>query len=101
MSKEETLKYFAKHWHKIEPFVSEQTNLRDKTKSVIYKIKQIREQLEKSGELNKEEPEPPLMEQPDFIKNGTMRNYQLKGLQWMLSLYDKKVTGAILADEMV
>jgi len=75
--------------------------MRDKTKSVIYKIQQIREQMEKSGELTKEEPEKPLMKQPDFIKNGTMRAYQLKGLQWMLSLYDNKVTGAILGDEMV
>ncbi|XP_053683366.1 SWI/SNF-related matrix-associated actin-dependent regulator of chromatin subfamily A member 5-like [Sabethes cyaneus] len=35
---------------------------------------------------------------PSFI-NGTMRDYQVEGLNWLISLYDKGING-ILADEM-
>ena len=34
------------------------------------------------------------------IKNGEMRDYQLRGLNWLISLYENGING-ILADEMV
>ena len=34
------------------------------------------------------------------IKNGEMRDYQVRGLNWMVSLYESGING-ILADEMV
>ena len=34
------------------------------------------------------------------IKNGIMRDYQLQGLNWMISLFENGING-ILADEMV
>ena len=37
---------------------------------------------------------------PAYIKNGTMRDYQIRGLNWMISLYEHGING-ILADEMV
>lgn len=37
--------------------------------------------------------------QPSILRAGTLRDYQLVGLQWMLSLYNNKLNG-ILADEM-
>ena len=40
-----------------------------------------------------------LTEQPSCIKFGTMRKYQLEGLNWMIHLYDNGING-ILADEM-
>jgi SWI/SNF-related matrix-associated actin-dependent regulator of chromatin subfamily A member 5 len=40
-----------------------------------------------------------LSAQPDCIQNGSMRDYQLAGLNWLLRLYDNGVNG-ILADEM-
>ncbi|XP_064535958.1 chromatin-remodeling complex ATPase chain Iswi-like isoform X2 [Drosophila montana] len=36
---------------------------------------------------------------PAFIKNGVMRDYQIRGLNWMISLYENGING-ILADEM-
>lgn len=36
---------------------------------------------------------------PDYIQGGTMRDYQVRGLNWMISLYEKGLSG-ILADEM-
>ena len=39
-------------------------------------------------------------ESPTFIKNGTMRDYQVRGLNWMISLFENGING-ILADEMV
>ena len=33
--------------------------------------------------------------QPDYI-SGTMRDYQLKGLKWLIGLYDQNVSGCIL-----
>ena len=38
-------------------------------------------------------------ESPHFIKNGKMRDYQIRGLNWMISLYENGING-ILADEM-
>ena len=41
-----------------------------------------------------------LLSQPSCIKNGTMREYQMQGLNWLIHLYDNGING-ILADEMV
>ncbi|KAK6455713.1 SNF2 family N-terminal domain-containing protein [Scheffersomyces xylosifermentans] len=38
-------------------------------------------------------------EQPTILVGGKLKEYQLKGLQWMVSLYNNKLNG-ILADEM-
>ncbi|KAG9305927.1 hypothetical protein G9A89_016580 [Geosiphon pyriformis] len=38
-------------------------------------------------------------ESPKYIHNGTMRDYQLQGLNWMISLFNNGING-ILADEM-
>jgi SNF2 family DNA or RNA helicase len=34
------------------------------------------------------------------VKGGEMRDYQVRGLNWMISLYENGING-ILADEMV
>jgi SNF2 family DNA or RNA helicase len=34
------------------------------------------------------------------VKGGEMRDYQIRGLNWMISLYEHGING-ILADEMV
>ncbi|PAA63931.1 hypothetical protein BOX15_Mlig021231g1 [Macrostomum lignano] len=36
---------------------------------------------------------------PWYVKNGEMRDYQVRGLNWMISLYENGING-ILADEM-
>lgn len=36
---------------------------------------------------------------PWYIKNGEMRDYQVRGLNWMINLYESNING-ILADEM-
>ena len=36
---------------------------------------------------------------PWYIKGGEMRDYQIRGLNWMISLYQQNING-ILADEM-
>ncbi|KAI9860425.1 MAG: hypothetical protein M1813_006083 [Trichoglossum hirsutum] len=38
-------------------------------------------------------------ESPGFIKGGTMRDYQVQGLNWLISLHENGISG-ILADEM-
>lgn len=40
-----------------------------------------------------------IKEQPKILIGGQLKEYQLKGLQWMVSLYNNKLNG-ILADEM-
>ncbi|WRT63636.1 uncharacterized protein IL334_000559 [Kwoniella shivajii] len=37
--------------------------------------------------------------QADLLTGGTLKDYQVKGLQWMISLYNNRLNG-ILADEM-
>ena len=46
-------------------------------------------------DVAKEEDRP----QPEIF-NGTLKKYQLKGMNWLLNLYDQGING-ILADEMV
>ncbi|XP_065842595.1 SWI/SNF-related matrix-associated actin-dependent regulator of chromatin subfamily A member 5-like [Oscarella lobularis] len=36
---------------------------------------------------------------PSYIENGEMRDYQIRGLNWLISLFDQRSNG-ILADEM-
>lgn len=36
---------------------------------------------------------------PTYIKNGELRDYQIRGLNWMISLHENGING-ILADEM-
>ena len=38
-------------------------------------------------------------QQPSILSGGTLKDYQMKGLQWMISLYNNRLNG-ILADEM-
>jgi ATP-dependent helicase STH1/SNF2 len=38
--------------------------------------------------------------QASMLSGGTLKDYQVKGLQWMISLYNNRLNG-ILADEMV
>lgn len=38
--------------------------------------------------------------QSSLLTGGTLKDYQIKGLQWMISLYNNRLNG-ILADEMV
>ncbi|KNC82568.1 hypothetical protein SARC_05142 [Sphaeroforma arctica JP610] len=38
-------------------------------------------------------------ESPNYVEGGTMREYQVRGLNWMISLYQNGISG-ILADEM-
>jgi SWI/SNF-related matrix-associated actin-dependent regulator of chromatin subfamily A member 5 len=38
--------------------------------------------------------------QPSILTGGTLREYQLQGLNWLIHLYDNGING-ILADEMV
>lgn len=40
-----------------------------------------------------------ITEQPKIMVGGTLKSYQLLGLQWMVSLYNNNLNG-ILADEM-
>ncbi|GJJ08782.1 hypothetical protein Clacol_003001 [Clathrus columnatus] len=40
-----------------------------------------------------------ITEQPAILEGGKLKEYQLKGLQWMVSLYNNRLNG-ILADEM-
>ena len=38
-------------------------------------------------------------ESPAYVKNGKLRDYQIRGLNWMITLYENGISG-ILADEM-
>ncbi|ODQ78226.1 hypothetical protein BABINDRAFT_52814 [Babjeviella inositovora NRRL Y-12698] len=40
-----------------------------------------------------------LTESPAFVKSGTMREYQIQGLNWLVALHENALSG-ILADEM-
>lgn len=63
-----------------------------------------RTEQEEDAELLKDEKrggqaETIFRESPNFIKHGTMRDYQVAGLNWLISLHENGISG-ILADEM-
>lgn len=41
----------------------------------------------------------PVTEQANMLVNGKLKEYQIKGLEWLVSLYNNNLNG-ILADEM-
>lgn len=69
----------------IEPKVSEDGNDELREKIDYYEVAhRIKEEVK---------------EQPKILVGGKLKEYQVKGLQWMVSLYNNKLNG-ILADEM-
>lgn len=63
-----------------------------------------RTEAEEDAELLKDEKiggsaETVFRESPGFIKGGEMRDYQVAGLNWLISLHENGISG-ILADEM-
>mmetsp|Transcript_24530 Transcript_24530/g.40353 ORF Transcript_24530/g.40353 Transcript_24530/m.40353 type:complete len:1073 (-) Transcript_24530:180-3398(-) len=75
--------YFKKHMKAFRPFVSEAA------------VKKYTEGVVKVEPLEHK----PLTEQPKCIVNGTMRPYQLEGLNWFIEKHDNGV-GGLLGDEM-
>ncbi|GIQ83393.1 hypothetical protein KIPB_004707 [Kipferlia bialata] len=65
------------------------------------------ERVERERESSEEEEGPAAFEdeeydfstQPRYLVSGTLRRYQLEGLQWLAGLYTRNING-ILADEM-
>ncbi|PVU91306.1 hypothetical protein BB561_004475 [Smittium simulii] len=51
------------------------------------------------GEINNEQTIVNFSKTPYYVKSGQMRDYQIRGLNWMISLYENGLNG-ILADEM-
>lgn len=43
---------------------------------------------------------PTYKESPYFIESAQLRDYQIRGLNWLVRLHDLSITGGILADEM-
>ena len=63
-----------------------------------------RTEQEEDAELLKDEKrggqaETVFRDSPGFIKHGEMRDYQVAGLNWLISLHENGISG-ILADEM-
>ncbi len=54
-----------------------------------------------SSEWNRlaEGPEADVAAQPATLRGGQLRDYQLKGLRWLVALHNNRLNG-ILADEM-
>jgi SWI/SNF-related matrix-associated actin-dependent regulator of chromatin subfamily A member 5 len=57
------------------------------------------ELMAEQNELDEEEIITRFDESPWYVKGGKMRDYQIRGLNWMISLYQSGING-ILADEM-
>ncbi|CUM57156.1 unnamed protein product [Debaryomyces tyrocola] len=58
------------------------------------------ELLEDEEHMNDEESQRTILtESPSFVKEGKLREYQIQGLNWLISLYENRLSG-ILADEM-
>ncbi|CAG60602.1 uncharacterized protein GVI51_I09471 [Nakaseomyces glabratus] len=54
---------------------------------------------EEEAEVDEEDDLNFVTESPSYIQSGKLRDYQIQGLNWMISLHENKISG-ILADEM-
>lgn len=57
------------------------------------------ELLEEEENMDDDERRTVLTESPSYIQGGQLKEYQIQGLNWLISLYENKLSG-ILADEM-
>lgn len=57
------------------------------------------ELLEEEENMDDGERRTVLTESPSYIKGGQLKEYQIQGLNWLISLYENRLSG-ILADEM-
>lgn len=62
------------------------------------RVQHVRLQARQYGQLQR--PVQLMLASTAVVKGGTMRDYQIQGLNWMISLYHNGING-ILADEMV
>jgi SNF2 family DNA or RNA helicase len=87
----------------------DKTMKQDKSKDKL-KEKEKEKEKEKTKEIEKANERKPyfqkihkiqeeIKEQPKLLSGGTLKEYQLVGLQWLVSLYNNRLNG-ILADEM-
>lgn len=56
-------------------------------------------ELLRQGKLEGKKEQTLFRESPSFVQNGEMRDYQVAGLNWLISLHENGISG-ILADEM-
>lgn len=61
-------------------------------KEVSDQTKTTKQKLDKTGKSSS-------IKQPSLVTGGTMRDYQLEGTEWLITLYENGLNG-ILADEM-
>jgi ATP-dependent helicase STH1/SNF2 len=71
--------------------------LKDKEKEKMKEIEKPDEHKPYFQKIHKIQEE--IKEQPKLLTGGTLKEYQLVGLQWLVSLYNNRLNG-ILADEM-
>ncbi|CAO3579030.1 unnamed protein product [Absidia cylindrospora] len=83
-----------------------QTVLTEQKKSKVAEKRRRKTEKEEDEEILKDESgeqdEGPLTvftESPTYVTGGTLREYQVQGLNWMISLFENGING-ILADEM-
>lgn len=75
------LAFFARFKEQVRPFV---------TKAVLNSFKTVRKNdLAKATAAAVDVNAPPTRRQPKCITGGTMRGYQLKSLEWLLSLHEQ------------
>lgn len=76
------------------------TKKKKKTKRRKTEKEEDAELLEDEEHIDDEEQQRTIItESPSYVKEGTLREYQIQGLNWLISLYENRLSG-ILADEM-
>eukprot|EP00181_Compsopogon_caeruleus_P000451 CAMPEP_0184679328 /NCGR_PEP_ID=MMETSP0312-20130426/2163_1 /TAXON_ID=31354 /ORGANISM="Compsopogon coeruleus, Strain SAG 36.94" /LENGTH=961 /DNA_ID=CAMNT_0027128705 /DNA_START=228 /DNA_END=3113 /DNA_ORIENTATION=+ len=77
-----------------QPQVANSEDDKDDNKNSLQAIKSRRNEYYKLSHTIEEE-----VHQPEMLVGGTLKAYQMEGLQWLISLYNNNLNG-ILADEM-
>ncbi|CAG8558323.1 7083_t:CDS:10 [Paraglomus brasilianum] len=98
-SKDEEFRHLVEETERSGPKIQRKEKSNDGSRRHRKTEKEEDEELLKDEENEENEFKTVFTESPNYIKNGTMRDYQLQGLNWMISLFENGING-ILADEM-
>lgn len=55
----------------------------------------LKRQKDENGQAHRVDEETPVFQQPALITGATLKNYQLEGLQWMVSLDQNGISGIL------
>jgi hypothetical protein len=90
-------RFVLDNWEKFSPFL--EPHCREADGPLAAKLRGMEQAAMVTGDYSVEKALAPVRGQPDCIVRGSMREYQIEGLKWLVKQHDM-CAGGVLGDEM-